>query len=277
MDIETLKSQIERPSKAVITGGMPYTNGPIHLGHLSGAYVPPDIYARWMRMLIGKDNVLFVCGTDDHGSTSEISAKKAGLSVREFIDRTHSQQKKTFDRYKISFDTFSGTSAPECFPLHTEICQDFLNRLNHNKLLDKKVSRQWFDPKIQRFLQDRFVTGRCPNPKCENESAYSDQCESCGTTYDPSELINPRSSLSDARPELRDTLHWWLNLWEVSEDLRGWIQSKEKKWRAGVYNEVIQTVLPGLKFDNVHEDAYKGLKNAFKEMLRIKLRQLNKI
>ncbi|MEI8025070.1 MAG: class I tRNA ligase family protein [Pseudomonadota bacterium] len=260
MDIEALKSQIERPSKAIITGGMPYTNGPIHLGHLAGAHVPPDIFARWMRMLIGAENVLFVCGTDDHGSTSEISANKAGLSIRDFIDRTHTQQKRTFDRYGISFDTFTGTSAPECFPFHKDICQEFLTRLEANKLLDKKVSRQWYDPKIQRFLQDRFVTGRCPNTKCENESAYSDQCETCGTTYDPSELIDPKSSLSDARPELKDTLHWWLNLWEVSEELRMWIQSKEKKWRAGVFNEVIHTVLPGLKFSNTHEDTYKALK-----------------
>jgi len=260
MDIEALKSQIERPSKAIITGGMPYTNGPIHLGHLAGAHVPPDIFARWMRMLIGKENVLFVCGTDDHGSTSEISAHKAQVSIRDFIDRTHAQQKKTFDRYGISFDAFTGTSAPECFPFHKAICQEFLTRLEANQLLDKKVSRQWFDPKIQRFLQDRFVTGHCPNTKCDNESAYSDQCETCGTTYDPSELIDPKSSLSDARPELKDTLHWWLNLWEVSEDLRKWIQSKEKKWRAGVYNEVIHTVLPGLKFANTHEDTYKSLK-----------------
>lgn len=261
MDISSLKAQVFRPEKAVITAGMPYANGPIHVGHLSSALIPPDIYARWMRMLIGRDNVLFVSGTDDHGSTSEVAAKKAGKSVREFIDLIHDQQKLTLDKYSISLNTYSGTSSPDCFPIHKEISQEFLTKLSDNNLLHKKVSLQWYDPSLKRFLQDRYVTGKCPNPKCDNTGAYSDQCEQCGTTYEPSELINPRSSMSDAKPELRETLHWWLDMWEVSEQLRTWIQSKEKTWRSGVYNEVIHTVLPALKFDNVQEEVYKTLKD----------------
>ena len=261
MDIAALKSQVNRPEKAVITAGMPYANGPIHVGHLSSALVPPDIYARWMRMLIGRENVLFVSGTDDHGSTSEVAAKKAGQSVREFIDSIHDGQKRTLDSYSISLDTYSGTSSPECFPIHKEISQEILTKLFDNNLLHKKLSLQWYDPSLNRFLQDRYVTGKCPNPKCDNHSAYSDQCEQCGTSYDPSELMDPRSSMSSAKPELRETLHWWLDMWEVSDHLKDWIQSKEKTWRSGVYNEVINTVLPGLKFDNVHEDVYKAIKD----------------
>jgi methionyl-tRNA synthetase len=260
LDIEAMKQQIVRPKKAVVTAGMPYANGPVHLGHLAGAHVPADIYARWMKMLIGAENVLYVCGTDDHGSTSELAALKAGKPVREFIDSIHETQRKTMKRYSIGLDVYTGTSSPECFPIHKENAQDFIRKLYKNGMLEKRTSRQWYDPKIERFLQDRFVTGKCPNPKCDNEAAYSEECEKCGTHYDPVELINPRSGMSDGTPVLKDTVHWWLDMWKVSEVLRTWIQSKEKKWRTGVYNEVINTVLPALSFDNIHEPKYKEMK-----------------
>jgi methionyl-tRNA synthetase len=260
LDIESIKKQISKPKKAVITAGMPYANGPVHIGHLAGAHIPADIYARWMRMLIGADNVLYVCGTDDHGSTSELSAMKAGKPIREFIDSIHDRQRDTMKRFSISLDVYTGTSRPECFPVHKEMAQDFLRKLYKNGMLEKRTSRQWYDPKIQRFLQDRFVTGKCPNPKCDNESAYSEECEKCGTHYDPVELIHPRSAMSDGTPELRETTHWWLDMWKVSEVLRVWIQGKEKKWRTTVFQEVINTVLPGLSFDNTFEAKYKELK-----------------
>jgi methionyl-tRNA synthetase len=261
-DIEAIKKQAFRPKRATITGGMPYANGPIHLGHLAGALLPPDIHTRYMKMLIGDENVLFVCGNDDHGSTSELAALKAGKPVRQFIDEIHDQQKKTLERYSIGASAFSGTSRPDCFPLHKELAQDFVRKLYHNGMLEKKSSRQWFDTKLERFLQDRLVNGKCPNPKCENEKAYSDECEVCGTHYDPSELINPKSTISDSVPVLKDTVHWWLDLWKVSEQLRVWIQSKEKTWRRALYNEVINTVLPALSFDNIHEEKYKELKES---------------
>jgi methionyl-tRNA synthetase len=259
-DIETLKKQAYRPKRAVVTAGMPYANGPLHIGHLAGAHVPADIYARWMRMLIGKDNVLFVCGTDDHGSASELGAIEAGKSIRDFIDGIHEQQRATLSRYSISLDAYTGTSRPECFPIHKEISQTFLRKLYRNGMLEKRPSLQWFDPKIQRFLQDRFVRGKCPNPKCTNDAAYSDECDRCGMHYEPSELINPRSAISDGVPVLKETLHWWLDMWKVSDVLRVWIQSKEKTWRTPVYNEVINTVLPSLRFDKVHEERYKEVK-----------------
>ncbi len=259
-DIATLKSRIFRPKKAVVTGGMPYANGPIHLGHLAGAHVPPDIYARYLRMLIGAENVIFVCGTDDHGSASEVAAVQAGKSVRELIGDVHAKHKQTFARYGISIDHYTGTSSEDCFPLHKELCQDFIRRLHGNGMLEKRATLQWFDPKLNRFLQDRMVKGKCPNPKCENLAAYSDECEVCGTHYDPSELLTPKSAISDATPVLKETVHWWLDLWKVSEQLRTWLQSKEKTWRPAVYNEVINTVLPSLSFSNQHEEKYKELK-----------------
>lgn len=260
-DIDTLKKQTFRPKRAVVTAGMPYANGPVHLGHLAGALIPPDIHARYMRMLIGADKVLFVSGNDDHGSTSELAALKAGVPIRTFIDTIHDKQLETLRRYNMSFDIFSGTSRPETYPLHCEISQNFIRRWHKNGMLEKRSSMQWYDPKLKRFLQDRFVNGKCPNPKCESLSAYSDQCDNCGSQYEPSELINPRSTLSDATPELRETVHWWLNLWKVSEPLRVWIQSKQKTWRAATFNEVLGTVLPALSFSNSFEQTYKTLKD----------------
>jgi methionyl-tRNA synthetase len=259
-DIETLKKNVHRPKKAVVTAGMPYANGPVHLGHLAGAHVPADIYARWMRMLIGADNVLFVCGTDDHGSTSELAAMQAGKPVREFIDAIQAKQRETMKRFSISLDTYTGTSHPECFPTHKQVSQDFLVQLKKNGLIEKRTSLQWYDPKIERFLQDRFVRGRCPNPKCDNGDAYSDECDRCGLQYEPTQLISPRSALSDATPVLKETAHAWLDMWKVSETLRTWIQGKEGKWRTPVFNEVIHTVLPSLRFDNTHEPKYKEIK-----------------
>jgi methionyl-tRNA synthetase len=259
-DVKAVLQLLKRPKTAVVTGGMPYANGPLHLGHLAGAIVPPDIMARFMRMMIGAENVLFVSGNDDHGSTSEVAAFKAGIPVREFIDQIHDKQVETTTRYGISYDIFSGTSQPDCYPIHKETCQDFMVKLWNNKMLEKKTTKQWFDPKISRFLQDRNVTGKCPNPNCINTTAYSDSCEVCGLQYDPAELINPKSSLSDATPELRDTAHLWLDMWKVSDQLTEWIKSKQNKWRKGVFNEVFETVQPALQFDNTNEPTFKEMR-----------------
>lgn len=258
--VQDVLKNLKPPKAAVVTGGMPYANGPLHLGHLAGAMVPPDIMARYLRMWIGPDNVLFVSGNDDHGSTSEVAALKAGQPIRQFIDAIHDKQVATTKRYGISYDIFSGTSQPDCYPIHQELSQDFMRKLWKNGMLEKKTTKQWFDPKISRFLQDRNVTGKCPNPNCNNEAAYSDVCEVCGTQYDPSELINPQSSLSDATPVLKDTAHLWLDMWKVGDQLSEWIKSKQNKWRKGVFNEVFETVQPALQFDNTHEPAFKELR-----------------
>lgn len=260
MSIELIKSRVKKPTKVVVTSGMPYANGQIHLGHMAGAYVPADIFARWMRMLVGKDNVLYVCGTDDHGSTAEIAAMKAGKSIPEHIAGIHAHQYASMKRYAIGFDIFSGTSQDELRPFHAETTNEFLTKLNANGFLQKKTTRQWFDPSTNRFLQDRYVRGTCPNPKCNDTGAYSDECEVCGTHYDPSQLIDPRSALSDATPILKDTLHWWLDMWKSSETLLAWVKGKERTWRKAMFNEVYRTLVPSISFDNVHEEKYKAQK-----------------
>jgi methionyl-tRNA synthetase len=259
-NVAEVLARLNPPKTAVVTGGMPYANGPIHLGHMAGAIVPPDIMARYLRMWIGRDNVLFVSGNDDHGSTSEVAAIKAGKPIREFIDTIHDQQVATTERYGISYDIFSGTSRPDCYPTHVATSQEFMTKLWKNGMLEKKITKQWFDPKLNRFLQDRNVTGKCPNTNCTNETAYSDECDVCGTQYDPSKLVNPKSSLSDASPELRDTAHLWLDMWKVSDPLTEWIKSKQNKWRKCVFNEVFETVQPAVQFDNTHEPAFKELR-----------------
>jgi methionyl-tRNA synthetase len=262
-DVASVLSRLHRPKRMVVTAGMPYANGPLHLGHLAGAHLPADIYARYSGMLIGRENVLFVCGTDEHGSTSEVAALNAGLPTRDFIDQIHDQQQTTLDRYGISLDVYTGTSRPECFPKHAALCQYFLVRMHDNGLLQKRTSRQWYDPKANRFLPDRLVRGRCPNPKCGYENAYSDECDQCGHQHEPTELLSPRSAVSDAVPEMRDTVHWYLDMWTVSETLRQWIEGKQKVWRPSVLADVLEKVRPSLRFAGDREAEYK----AFKETL----------
>jgi methionyl-tRNA synthetase len=257
-DIPSLLKTLKRPERAVVTAGMPYANGPLHLGHLAGAHVPADIYTRWMGMLIGRENVLFVNGTDDHGSTSEVAAMQAGVSIREFIDGIHVKQRETLRRFNIGLDVYTGTSRPECFPVHKELAQEFLRKLYKNGMLEKRSSQQWYDPKLSRFLPDRYVKGQCPNPACDNLAAYSDECDRCGSHYEPTKLINPRSAISDATPVMKETTHWWLNMWKVAEPLRQWVQTKD--WRKAVLTEALGTLLPALRFDSVNEPAYKEIK-----------------
>jgi len=256
-DVPSILSRIERPARMVVTAGMPYANGPLHLGHLAGAHLPADIFARYWGMVIGRGNVLFVCGNDDHGSTSELAAMQAGRPVREFIDEIHEQQSRTMQRYGIDLDIYTGTSQPDCFPLNVEVCQQFLSRMHANGLLRKRSSRQWYDPEAQRFLPDRFVRGTCPNPKCANPEAYSDECDVCGHQHEPSELLDPRSTISEATPVMRETVHWWLDMWSVSEVLREWIESRKRTWRKATVAQALECVQPALHFDNSREAAYK--------------------
>ncbi|MDD9967970.1 MAG: class I tRNA ligase family protein [Myxococcales bacterium] len=254
-------ARVPRPSRAVVTAGMPYANGPLHIGHLAGAQIPADIHARFLGMLIGRSNVLFVCGTDDHGSTSELAAIQAGRPLREFIDEVHERQASTLARYQVDLDVYSGTSRPDCFALQQALSNSFLAALDRNGLLDKRVSKQWYDPVLERFLADRFVRGRCPNPGCDNPDAYGDQCDRCGQQHDPTDLIEPRSAVSDGTPELRETAHWYLDMWSVSETLREWVESKSRTWRAGVLSLCLDHLRPSLRIQAADEAAYKALKS----------------
>jgi len=259
-DVASVLKTIKRPPRAVVTAGMPYANGPLHLGHLAGAHLPADIYARYMTLLIGRENVLFVCGTDEHGSTTELAAAKAGVSPRAILDEVHDKQAQTLARYAIGLDVYSGTSRPECYPLHERLSQDLLTRLHANGMLEKRASLQWFDPEAQRFLSDRLVRGTCPN--CGDQNAYSDECDACGKQYEPSTLLSPRSAISSATPVMKETKHWFLDMSRVQDELYAWIADKEKTrtWRPATIKAVIELVRPCLRFDNVHEPAYKERK-----------------
>ena len=260
MDVPSVLSRVPRPARAVVTAGMPYANGPLHLGHLAGAHVPADIHARWLGLLIGRENVLFVCGTDDHGSASDVAAAKAGKSIREFIDGIHAQQGQTLARYDIGLDIYSGTSRPETLPRQTALVHDFLRRLHSSNLLETRATMQWYDPDLGRFLPDRLVRGTCPNPACGFPEAYGDECSLCGHQHDATELLDPKSTLSGATPVLRETIHWFLDMDAVSETLRVWLEGKERSWRPPLFSEVYNTVLPALRMERAHEPAYKAHK-----------------
>lgn len=258
MDVPSILSRIPRPSRAVVTAGMPYANGPLHIGHLAGAHVPADIHARWLGLLIGRENVLFVCGTDDHGSASDVAAAKAGLSVRDFIDGIHDGQARTLAQYDIGLDIYSGTSRPETLPRQTALVHDVLRRLHANSLLQKRATMQWFDPELSRFLADRLVRGTCPD--CGYEDAYGDECSRCGHQHEATELLQPRSTLSGAAPVLRETTHWFLDMDAVSETLRIWLEGKKRSWRPPLFSEVYNTVLPAVRMERAHEPVYKASK-----------------
>lgn len=258
-EIISIIQRTRRPEKTVVTAGMPYANGPLHIGHLAGAHIPADIFGRWMKMLIEPEDVLFVCGTDDHGSTSEVSAKKAGQTVPEFIATIHDKQKETLAQYNIDLDVYTGTSREEVYLDHRAYCQDFLRQLYKNGYLEKRTSEQWFDPGLAMFLPDRFVQGVCP--ACGHESAYSDQCESCGANYAPQELQNPVSTASGTTPVLKETDHWWLDMWQVVDQLNEFVAGGQRTWRKQMYTEARGEVAPRLVFSNSFEDTFKQLKD----------------
>ncbi len=258
--VQDVIARVKKPPRAVVTSGMPYANGPLHLGHLAGALVPADITARWLGLLIGRENVLYVCGSDDHGSTSEVSALKANLPVQEMVEQTRSMQRRTLERYSIGLDVYAGTSAPECAESHRKLCQEFLLNLLDKHMLEKRESQQWYDEQAGRFLPDRLVRGGCPNPKCDNQQAYGDECERCGHQFEPADVLNPTSALTGTTPVLRNTTHWWLDIWAVSEVLRQWIEGKARTWRKAVVQDVLERVRPSLRLDKDAEETYKLLK-----------------
>lgn len=201
----------------LVTAALPYANGPLHIGHLAGAYLPADIYVRYLR-LMGKD-VVFVCGSDEHGAAITVKARKEGVTPQEIVDKYHVMLRDTFVNIGIHFDLYHRTSSP----LHNKTSQDFFLKLLENGQFDEKESDQYYDPVAEQFLADRYIIGTCPN--CTNPDAYGDQCERCGTTLSPTELINPRSTLSGATPEMRPTKHWYLKLDEHEAWLRTWINT----------------------------------------------------
>ena len=235
-----------------ITAALPYANGPIHIGHLAGAYVPADIYSRYLK-LMGND-VVFICGSDEHGAAIPIRAKKEGVSPQEIIDKYHFMIKDSFLEFGISFDNYSRTSSQ----IHHETASDFFKKLNQKNIFVEKESEQLYDEKENQFLADRFIEGECP--KCGYKEAYGDQCESCGSSLNATDLINPKSKLSGNKPIFKKTKHWFLPLNNFESFLKKWfLVDNEKTWKTNVFGQVKSWINEGLKPRAITRDLDWGI------------------
>ena len=240
------------PKRYTITAALPYTNGPIHIGHLAGVYIPADIYTRYLRGQ-GKD-VAFICGSDEHGVAISLKAKKEGKTPQEIIDTYDQIIRDSFRKFGITFDNYSRTSRK----IHHETAQGFFKQLNEKKIFEEINSDQLYDPEAQQFLADRFVLGTCPI--CQNAEAYGDQCESCGSSLSATELINPKSTISGAKPELKKTKHWYLPLNKYENFISDWILTgHQKDWKPNVYGQVKSWIDTGLKPRAVTRDLDWGI------------------
>ena len=235
-----------------ITAALPYTNGPIHIGHLAGVYVPADIYARYLR-LQGHD-VAFICGSDEHGVPITIKAKKEGVTPQDIVDRFHADIKTSFEDFGISFDNYSRTSAK----IHHETASEFFKTLHDKGDFVEETTAQLYDAEANQFLADRFVVGTCP--KCGNEESYGDQCETCGTSHNATDLINPKSAITGATPTLKKTNHWFLPLDKHESFLKQWILTDHKKdWKPNVYGQCKSWIDDGLRPRAVTRDLNWGI------------------
>ncbi len=235
----------------LVTSALPYANGPVHIGHLAGVYIPSDIYTRFLR-LKGRD-VVSVCGSDEHGVPITIKAKKEGITPQQVVDRYHAIIKDSFERFGIGFDIYSRTSSKT----HSETASDFFRKLYDEGKFVEQTSEQFYDEESQTFLADRYITGTCP--RCQNEKAYGDQCEKCGSTLSPDELINPKSALSGAVPVKRETRHWYLPLDKYEPFLKEWILEGHKEWKSNVYGQCKSWIDGGLHPRAVSRDLNWGI------------------
>ncbi len=240
------------PKRITITAALPYTNGPVHIGHLAGVYVPADIYARYLRGK-GKD-VAFVCGSDEHGVPITITAKKEGVTPQDVVDKYHAIIKKSFQDFGITFDNYARTSAS----IHHETASEFFKDLDGKGEFVEKVEMQLYDAEANQFLADRFVIGTCP--KCGNEESYGDQCEKCGTSHNATDLINPKSAITGNVPTLKETKHWFLPLDKHEAFLKEWILEGHKNdWKSNVYGQVKSWIDDGLRPRAVTRDLDWGI------------------
>ena len=235
----------------LITSALPYANGPVHIGHLAGVYVPSDIYTRYLR-LKGHD-VISVCGSDEHGVPITIKARKEGITPQQVVDRYHEIIERSFRRLGMSFDIYSRTSSPT----HRATAADFFRKLYDEGKFIEQTSEQFYDEEAQTFLADRYIIGTCPH--CQNEKAYGDQCEKCGSTLSSNELINPRSAVSGAVPVKRETKHWYLPLDKYEQFLREWILEGHKEWKSNVYGQCKSWLDLGLQPRAVSRDLDWGI------------------
>jgi len=235
----------------LITSALPYANGPIHLGHLAGVYVPSDIYVRYLRQR--SRDVISICGSDEHGVPITLKARNEGVTPQEIVDRYHELNKKAFEDFGISFDIYSRTSNQ----IHHETASEIFRTIYDKGIFIEKTSEQYFDEEASTFLADRYITGTCPH--CGNPSAYGDQCEQCGTSLSPTELVNPVSTISGSQPILKETTHWYLPLDQYEPWLREWILEEHKEWKANVYGQCKSWLDQGLKPRAVSRDLDWGV------------------
>ena len=237
--------------RTTVTSALPYANGPVHIGHLAGVYVPSDIYVRYLRLK--GEEVLFVGGSDEHGVPITIKAKKEGVTPQDIVDRYHNIIKKSFEEFGISFDVYSRTTSPT----HRELASEIFKTINDKGGFIEKSNEQYYDETAQQFLADRYITGKCPH--CGNENAYGDQCEACGTSLNPTDLINPKSAISGAAPVMRETKHWYLPLDQHEAWLREWILEDHKEWKPNVYGQCKSWLDMGLQPRAVSRDLDWGI------------------
>ncbi len=235
----------------LVTSALPYANGPLHIGHLAGVYIPSDIYTRYLR-LRGRE-VISVCGSDEHGVPITIKAKAEGVTPQQVVDRYHNIIKESFQKLGMSFDIYSRTTSPT----HAATASEFFKTLYDSGKFVERTTEQFFDTEAQTFLADRYITGTCP--KCQNEKAYGDQCEKCGSTLSPTELINPKSALSGSVPIKKETTHWYLPLNEYEPFLKEWILEGHKEWKSNVYGQCKSWIDGGLQPRAVSRDLDWGI------------------
>lgn len=237
--------------RTTVTSALPYANGPVHIGHLAGVYVPADIYVRYLRLK--GEEVLFIGGSDEHGVPITIKAKKEGVTPQDIVDRYHTIIKKSFEDFGISFDVYSRTTSTT----HKELASDIFKTIYEKGGFIEQSSEQYYDEKAQQFLADRYITGKCPH--CGNENAYGDQCESCGTSLNPTDLINPKSAISGSTPVMKETKHWYLPLDQHETWLRKWILEDHKEWKPNVYGQCKSWLDMGLQPRAVSRDLDWGI------------------
>nr|NIS38373.1 class I tRNA ligase family protein [Candidatus Saccharibacteria bacterium]NIV04427.1 class I tRNA ligase family protein [Calditrichia bacterium]NIV72159.1 class I tRNA ligase family protein [Calditrichia bacterium]NIW00235.1 class I tRNA ligase family protein [Candidatus Saccharibacteria bacterium]NIW80582.1 class I tRNA ligase family protein [Calditrichia bacterium] len=235
----------------MITSALPYANGPIHLGHLAGAYLPGDIFARYCR-LKKRDTLYIICGSDEHGVPIMLRSRAEGVSPQEIVDRFHEIIKKSFAKFGVSFDYYGRTTSK----IHHQTSQDFFINLAEKNVFVLKTEKQLYDPEASMFLADRFIRGTCP--VCEYEEAYGDQCEKCGSSLSPSDLINPRSAITNAKPVLKETTHWYLPLAKFQPKLEKWIDN-HPEWRINVRRQIHGWFQNGLRDRAVTRDLPWGV------------------
>ncbi|MCD7932995.1 MAG: methionine--tRNA ligase [Tannerellaceae bacterium] len=237
--------------RTLITTALPYANGPVHIGHLAGVYVPADIYARYLRLK--GEEVLMIGGSDEHGVPITLRAKKEGITPQDVVDRYHGIIKKSFEEFGISFDIYSRTTSET----HRQVASDFFRTLYEKGEFIEKSSEQYYDEEAKQFLADRYIIGACPH--CKNEHAYGDQCEACGTSLSPTDLIEPRSAISGSKPVLKETKHWYLLLDKHEAWLRQWILEDHKEWKPNVYGQCKSWLDMGLQPRAVSRDLDWGI------------------